>query len=382
MAQFSILQVADYGGPYAGNFVPALTTLGRTLGEKGWRQVLAFSDCARGRPWLAEVEREATAPVRLVSTAGSPLKRAETVLRIVEEERVDLVHCHFWGWDVAAWLAQLWMAARGRRLRLVWHQHSPTSVPRQWSRPLKDAVKLRLMGRTVHVAVVSQGGFDALAARGLLVNRAVVIPNGVDLARLRRVERTRDEVRRAIGAAPDEPLLLQYGWAPHRKGVDRAVAAVAQLVRGGARVRLALVGERAMRDYVNELCGGPPPPWLSLCEPDPVVTNLLAACDVFLSPSRSEGLPYSVLEAVAAGVPVVTSAIPGMEFAEALPAVAFFRDGTVEGFRRALEAVTGWSGVERARRVAESRRIVEEQFTIEGWARRVAGLYERLLCAA
>ena len=139
-----------------------------------------------------------------------------------------------------------------------------------------------------------------LAARTCRADRTVVIPNAVDVRGAPRSRTTRrrpllvavgrlrppkdfDTLLRALALLPDAQFdAAIVGDGPQRRELE------ALLVQLGLEERVRLEGER--RD----------------------VPALLARADVFVLSSRSEGLPVSVLEAMAAGLPVVASAVGGV----------------------------------------------------------------------
>ena len=152
--------------------------------------------------------------------------------------------------------------------------------------------------------------------------RAGVVPNGVDVARFATAPAARAAELRASVGATDRPLLLSVGGVEPRKGSDSLVRALHLLNdQPGPAPVLAVVGghsfqdHRAYRDGVLAELGR-----LGLelgvdvvlvgTVPESDIAAWYAAADVLAFPSVKEGFGLAVLEAMAAGLPVVTSDLP------------------------------------------------------------------------
>ena len=139
------------------------------------------------------------------------------------------------------------------------------------------------------------------------------VHNGVNVGLFRPGDRA--EARRRLGLSDTAPVLLFVGNLVPVKGVDILVEAIARLVRGGTDLRCYLVGrgrqEQAFRRHVAangldehvRFVGAVPherlPDWFR-------------AADVFVLPSRSEGVPNVLLEAFACGTPCVATRVGGI----------------------------------------------------------------------
>ena len=153
--------------------------------------------------------------------------------------------------------------------------------------------------------------------------RAGTVPNGVDVARFATSSAARAAELRASVGATGRPLLLSVGGVEPRKGSDSLVRALHLLKdhHPGPAPVLAVVGghsfqdHRAYRDAVLAELG---PLGLELgvdvvlvgTVPEADIPAWYAAADVLAFPSVKEGFGLAVLEAMAAGLPVVTSDLP------------------------------------------------------------------------
>lgn len=194
-------------------------------------------------------------------------------------------------------------------------------------------------------------------------------------------------IRNAIepGAAPsrDEPggppvEIVSVGRLAEQKDYATLVSALALLPAGSARLRVLGEGplRPALEAQVAELRLGEA---VDLHGEVADVRPHLERAEVFALTSRWEGLPISVLEAMAAALPVVASRIDGLP-----EAVADGETGLLvppqdpEAAAAALERLVADAGLRR-RLGSAGRRRVEELFSLPGWQDAHLALYRRLL---
>jgi glycosyltransferase involved in cell wall biosynthesis len=154
---------------------------------------------------------------------------------------------------------------------------------------------------TTTTICVAESERDAgLRARTCRANRTVVIHNGVATGRPRRPRR------------PGSPAtVVSVGRLRAPKDFLTLVRAVAALEPGSVSLRIAGDGPDRER-LVEEIDRLGVAAAVDLLGTQPDVDALLESADVFVLSSTSEGLPMSVLEAMAAGLPVVASAVGGV----------------------------------------------------------------------
>ena len=143
---------------------------------------------------------------------------------------------------------------------------------------------------------------DDMAALGMPGERIRVHHTGIDLEAFRPVDRT--AARAALGVSG--PLLVTAGALLERKGQALAIEALKRLP--GAT--LLLVGDGPDRGRLERLAEGLPVRFLGT-RPHAELPALLAAADVMVLPTRSEGLANVWVEALACGTPVVTCDVGG-----------------------------------------------------------------------
>lgn len=161
------------------------------------------------------------------------------------------------------------------------------------------------------VVAVSADLGERVAALGIPRDRIVVVRNAVDGERF--TIRDREHARVRLGLPIGAPLILYAGYLVPEKGVDILVDAMAVLPRRD--VHLVMLGDgplrRSLRSRVRSR-GLADRVHLRGAVPPEAVPEFMAACDLLCLPSRREGCPNVVLEALASGRPVVASRVGGV----------------------------------------------------------------------
>lgn len=217
----------------------------------------------------------------------------------------DLVHVS--APDLLGVAAQKWAKRRGLPVIASLHTRFETYLAYYRLGLLRGWVERRLArfyGDSDYVMVPNQAIRDDMAARG--GGRIRVWGRGVDRARFDPARRDM-AWRRSVGIADDEIVLLFFGRLVLEKGIDDFAATVRRLRGDGLPVRALVVGE------------GPARARLVKALPDAVFTGHLiddalgravASADVMIHPSVTEAFGNVMLEAMAAGLPVVAANAP------------------------------------------------------------------------
>ncbi len=156
-------------------------------------------------------------------------------------------------------------------------------------------------------------GYAAAEAQQARVGRAIeVVPNAVAApATISPAER--HALRAEVAGQPDRPLLISVGRLVDAKGYPDMLVAFDMVRQAQPAAQLLIVGEGPMRAQLAgqiEALGLGGAAHLLGSRDD--VPRLLAASDLYLSASHWEGLPLSILEAMAAGLPVVATSVGEM----------------------------------------------------------------------
>jgi len=304
----------------------------------------------------------------------SDLRALASLRAAVRSFRPGVVHTHS---SKAGVLGRL--AARLEGVPAVHTVHGFGFTPLQ-SAPKRFVFRSaeRMMARvTDHFVTVSETDRQRGIEIGLFPpEKATVIRAAIDLDRFRGATGG-DAARERLGVPPDVPLVIQIGnFKPQKAPLDfvRVAAAVGERYPDAW---FAMVGDGPLRQAAEELAG-------ELGIGDRMifagwwsdVTGLLAATTVSVLTSRHEGLPCSVVESLAAGVPVVATAVDGtVEVVRPGDNGLLAEAGDVEGLTQAVSRLLANPDLRRRMAAAapenledfDRKRMVRQQEDLYRW---------------
>lgn len=355
-----------------------LALLGALDRDRYEASVLCFPN-----PPFEERLRAAGIPFQTVTRRGPrDLGFITRLRRVIRASGARLVHTHGVFSDLYAGLAG---RLAWRRPRHVLTKH--TFADADHSISPRKARAFDLLDRWVtyprvdRIVAVSEERRRGLLTRQRVPDRQItVIHNGLPVSDALRPDRVAPALRRELGLAPETPLVGFLGRLNLEKGPDIFVEILAHLAQRCPAVHGAVVGDGPLRADLERLAHergvGERIYWIAH---RPRVEPLLADMDVVVMPSRTEGLPMLLLEAMALARPVVASDVGGM------PEV-------IERGRSGWLCPVGDAGsfaavIARALELPEARRIIGEQararilahFTAQAMAEKMMALYDEVL---
>ncbi|WP_206362022.1 glycosyltransferase [Sphingomonas montana] len=249
-----------------------------------------------GSPLLADAVR------RGLGVIASDAPDAAGLRRRIAHGGYDIVHVHAGiGWEGHGLAAAARDAGVGAVVRT---EHLPYLLTDADQRAAHDA-GLDMIDRLI---CVSDGVADSHRAAGVRPDLLTVIRNGIDAVPATR-DRTAMRQRFGIG---DAPVLLMVARFAAQKGHDLLLDALPYVIRAHPDLVVLLVGEGPLLSPIARavaargLAGR-----VRMLGRRDDVPNLMAAADLLVLPSRFEGLPLVVLEAMASGLPVAATATLG-----------------------------------------------------------------------
>ena len=247
--------------------------------------------------------------IGLGRTPGIDLQVARRLRRLVRHDRVDLIHAHQYTPFFYAALSRR-LSARPRILFTEHGRHYPDR--RRVKRVVANRFLLRSSDRVVAVGrFVKQALIDC---EGLSEKRIEVVHNGIDPGPFDAADRLaqRVQARTELALTADQPMVLQVARFHPVKDHATAVEAMARLVQAVPDAVLVLAGDGQQRAEIQSLADR-----LGVAERVRFlgvrsdIDRLMAAADVLTLSSLSEGLSVTLLEAMAASLPVAATDVGG-----------------------------------------------------------------------
>ena len=322
--------------------------------------------------WAAELEAVGIPVVSLRRAPGFHPSLGMRVAALAAEMEVSVIHCHHYSSFVYGTIATL----RARRLSMLYTEHGRLSdAPPTLKRRVANAVLSRGSGSAFAVSFALR---EHMLAEGFRGRPVAVIHNGIEVNAVPSAE-ARLAARRMLGLPERCFVVGTVARLDPVKNLTALVSAAARIATSVPAMRLLIVGdgpERAVVEDAARQAGIERSVVITGYRPD--ARELLAACDVYVNASVSEGVSLTILEAMAAALPVVATRVGGT------PEVVL--DGTTgllvaprsaEALAAAITALAADPGL-RARLAAAGRARVEVEFTIERMVEDYAREYSRL----
>jgi glycosyltransferase involved in cell wall biosynthesis len=337
------------------------------------------------RSGLHDELRDSGATLFPLGGRGGRLGGLDRVLRLIRRRRPDLVHTTLFEADLAGRVAGR-IAGVPVVSSLVSEGYGPAHLGepglRRWkvrTAQTLDAATARFVER-FHVP--ARHLVVPLSERlHVPVDRFEVVPRGRDPNLLgRRSERRRMTTRGKLGIDDDAPVLIAVGRQEHAKGLDVLVEAFAVVVRQRPSARLFVAGPdgNATAHLRQMIMGSGLDGSARFLGARGDVPDLLCAADVFVLPSRREGLPGALLEALALETPVVASDLPAVREVFDGRAIGLIAPaGDSDGLAGAI-ATTIADHRATAERTVLGRERFLERYTADAAARGMIELYEKV----
>ena len=345
-----------------------VTLTARRLAEEGVDSRVATFD-APG-PVVRELAEHG---VPVYALGHSRLLAGPRLARLVRSQDFDVVEAY--GFKASVIARASWpRGARARLVHCVTGAHLTEVLDFSEAKGRFALVVERLLSRRVAAYdVISLDAIELLVGHGIDRERMHYIPNGIDLS---------GWPRRAAPPTASPPTVLCSARFVDRKRQEDLIRAAAILAERSVECRLELPGEgpnledaRRLADALGLAGRTELPGALSAAE----VRARLDQASVFCLPSLWEGQPAAAIEAMAVGVPVVTTDTPGNR-----EMVDHERNGLLVPARdpaalaKAIERLLTEDGLGEAL-ASEARRNVEEHHSLEAMVRRKRELFELLV---
>jgi glycosyltransferase involved in cell wall biosynthesis len=334
--------------------------------------------CIQERGELAAMIEAGGVPVICLERRGKRFSFG-TVLalaRLMREQRIDLVHCHLYHANLYGRLA-----ARLVGIPAIATVHN-TYVRRKWHRSLLNRWLGR--GRGLVIAVSAEARRDVIEHDRLNPGRVLLLPNGIDLSRV-DTQLSQAAAKERLGYAADDFLIGCIGRLEEQKGHANIIHALGLMLETASedlrrRMRLLIIGDGRLRGELERVAAATGvSDEVRFAGSRSDVAEILRSLDLYVMPSLWEGLSLAMLEAMAAGLPVIISDVGGAaevlgdgEFGIRVP------PGDVAALASAVMVLVQ-EEAERRRLGAAAQRRVREHYDLRERVARLEAVYETLL---
>lgn len=254
-----------------------------------------------------ELRQQGYVVTQLGRRAGVDYRAARRLARFCRKHDVDLIHAH----QYTPFFYASFSRGLGGRMPVLFTEHG-RHFP-DLRRPRRVFANQFLLKRQDRVVAVGEQVKQALVDNeGIPASRIQVIYNGIDINAFRAEPKVREAVRRELGLEASETAVLQVARLNALKDHATAVRAMAQL-KDDPSIRLYLVGDGEERGQIERMIAEANlSKSVTMLGLRTDVQRLMSAADMFLLTSVSEGIPLTLIEAMATSVPCVATNVGGI----------------------------------------------------------------------
>jgi glycosyltransferase involved in cell wall biosynthesis len=330
-------------------------------------------------PLLQEIDASAVAlseyPITTLPSART-LWQQGRLLRYIRQHRIRIVHSFgFYANVFATPVARL----SGAELVMASIRDTGDHLT-----PLQKAMQKWACRTADHILVNAEAVRRVLVDQGYEASRISVIRNGIDVSRFRNNDES-TAIRTELGFPPKAPVVAVFARLNRLKGIEYFLEAAAVLSVRFDDARFLIVGDSISEAYRLELeehakaLGLGRRVVFTGFRSD--IPELLREVSVSVLPSLAEGLSNVILEAMAAGVSVVATAVGGTpEVIEDGVSGLLVPPRDASALARAIGSLLGEPERRRTIGLAGQRQVIE-RFSLEATVLETEKLYERLLLA-
>jgi len=351
-----LIDPAPYGGAEA-----VVSALARGAAGQGDEIcVVAFRQAGDGK-FLRRFDGDGIETVELRSPRRRYWREVRELAALIRAWHPDILHTHVYHADAVGYLA-----ARSAGVPIVSTVHGFTagSLKNRFYQWLDVQVLKRMDG----IACVSQVLVDRLRAEGIAPARVHLVPNAHDGS----VALNRSEARKILDVSQAAPLVGWIGRLSYEKGPDRFVRVLASL---RPNIEGIIIGDGPERAALEKQVATQSAP-ITLVGAYPDAGRLVTAFDVLAITSRTEGLPMTVLHAMAAGVPVVATAVGALPEALGDSSGWLVDPNNESAFSSALSEAVQDRALAR-QRADQARLRLRRLYSLDAWIERMNRVYDQ-----
>ena len=344
--------------------------LSRSIKDSGKFELEICCFDSRGVYW-EQLEKKGITIHFLPRKAGTDLVYPFKLASLIRRRKIDIIQAH----NYTAWFYGT-LAAFLAKKKIVYTEHDNSHGSSRYVMAVCSILKKM----TAKIVTVSEKVRETLSKCGNIQN-AMVIYNGVDQDSFIPVKASEKERRKIQYGFQEEDIILgMVGRIDALKNQECILNALPELKKCGLKTKLLFVGDGILKKSLKAKAKK-----MKLDEcvvflgERHDIPELLSMLDVFLLPSLSEGLPVSVIEAMASGLPIIASRVGGIpELITSESSGILINPNNLDELVNALKLLIG----NKEKRVAMgsiNRKIAEDKFSLKVMARQYLEVYSSCL---
>lgn len=321
-----------------------------------------------------ELRKEGVSITNLGARNLRDVRAFRGLLRLLREERIELMHAHLT-------YASIWgaLASRITGVPVVATLH--VAPPQEGRASIRDRIMRFALDRwSAGVIAVS----DALRRRylgggGIDAKKLMVVHNGIEVERFRGdADEARATLMRELDIPPAAKIVVTVSVLRPGKGIEVLLDAIPHIVRAVPDACFVIVGDGPMRgawsERARELGVERHVRWAGYRND---VAAILPGCDLFVLPSLDDAFPTVLMEALAAGVPLVATEVGGIPEI-VTPGLTGTLVPAGDAMRLAEEVAEMLADEETLRRMrGAARDAASQRFSTGAWLQRLDQVYAR-----
>lgn len=342
----NVLEISNYSAPYAGNFMLSLLDLESRLDDG--IMVYLFPMETKNIYYVSEMKH-------VFYLTGNLIHDTILIRNIIAKYKISVIHSHFSSSEQN--FAILLSIVFNSKIRYIKHEHGEI---RETS-GLRKTIRQFLRYNVDIFIPCNHPIFEQLVHDGVPKEKIFTVTNAVDFSRLDIFEQSKKD---------DTIQILMFGSDWYRKGGDIAIKAVGMMKN--VRLNIALssgleaVKENIIRDF------GEIPEYVNFLPPRNDVATYYHMADVFISPSRSEGLPYSIIEAMYCETFIVVSDILPQQ--NIVSEEFMFKSENYKELALKIQSVLQIEEKEIIKR--EFRETAINNYNLQSWSEKILSIYK------
>jgi glycosyltransferase involved in cell wall biosynthesis len=371
----NILIVANYSPNFKGNFIASILNLEERLAKEGIVIVYMFPEDAKKCEWTQEMQ---SLGKTIYFFSNNKIETIKLILNVIKKHDIRILHTHFW-WSFL--LVGIKVKTFGK-VKIIRHFHNTVSGLSLEKNRIQRYAKRIKSKISSFIADMNCGCGKAVYNDLLLYynrRKCCFVENKIDFTRFDNID---NEVKSKYGFENNIVCMI---FANHfyRKGCDIAIKALSP-ISSKYKIKLIIVCEKKMNHEISariiEVLGEKTiPDWIELLPTTEKIGEYYKISDMFLTPSRDEGLVYAIPEAIYCDCPAIRSDLSTMDYE--LPNDFVVSVDDIDSLRCKIEyMINNLLGTEKLKNILlEQKTYVIKNFSINSWSKEILSLYKKYL---